>query len=131
MTVLSHPRAMIGTDAGLGGGAAYYHPRVRGTFPRVLGRYVREKGVTTLEEMIRKMTSLPARVYRLAGKGVVREGMDADLCVFDPSRIGDKADFKDPTRANEGLCYVIVNGKIVVTDGVQNGVCEGKILLKK
>lgn len=131
MTVISHPRAMIGTDSSLGGDLVYYHPRLRATFPRVLGRYIREKGVVSLEEMIRKMTSLPAHVYGLKNKGIVREGMDADLCLFDPARIADKADFKHPTRANEGLSYVIVDGKIAVIDGEQTDLRAGKILIKK
>ncbi len=126
--ILAHPRAMIGTDSSVLGGRTHCHPRLRGTFPRVLGRCVRERGVTTLPEMIRKMTSLPASVYRLENKGVIREGMDADLCIFDPERIIDRADFLHPTEKNEGLDYVIVDGKIVVQDGVHNGIRAARVI---
>ena len=121
-TVLRHPLAMICTDSGVAGGRVHFHPRLRGSFPRVLGRYVRERGVTTLPEMIRKMTSLPASVYRLSGKGLIKEGMDADLCIFDPETIIDGSDYLHPTEKNEGLDYVIVAGEIVVRDGVHNGI---------
>ncbi len=120
--VMKHPRAMICTDSAIAGTKSHFHPRLRGSFPRALGRYVRERGVTTLPEMIRKMTSLPASVYRLTGKGIIKEGMDADLCIFDPETIIDRADFLHPTEKNEGLCYVIVAGQIVVKDGVHNGI---------
>ena len=77
--------------------------------------------MVSLPEMIRKMTSLPASVYRLSGKGLIKEGMDADLCIFDPERIIDGSDFLHPTLKNEGISYVIVDGKIAVEDGVHNG----------
>ena len=120
--VMKHPRAMICTDSGVAQGRLHFHPRMRGSFPRTLGRYVREKGVVSLPEMIRKMTSLPASVYRLKTKGLIKEGMDADLCIFDPETIIDRADFLHPTEKNEGLDYVIVAGQIVVKDGVHNGI---------
>ncbi len=125
--VLAHPRAMICTDSGVAQGDTHFHPRLRGSFPRALGRYVRERSVISLPEMIRKMTSLPASVYRLSGKGLVKEGMDADLCIFDPERIIDRADFLHPTEKNEGLAYVIVDGKIVVRDGVYNGIRAARV----
>ena len=128
--VLAHPRVMIGTDSAVACGKSIFHPRLRGSFPRVLGRYVRERGVTTLAEMIRKMTSLPAAVYGLRNKGVIREGADADLCVFDAARIIDGADFFEPTRKNEGLSFVILDGKIVVEDGVYNGTRAGRVYLE-
>ena len=129
--VLAHPRAMIATDSSSAGEKSVYHPRLRGTFPRVLGRYVRERGVTTLAEMIRKMTSLPAAVYRLQNKGVIRVGADADLCIFDADRIIDGSDFFDPTRKNEGLSFVILDGKVVVEDGVYNGTRAGRVYLEE
>lgn len=125
--VMKHPRAMICTDSGVAQGRVHFHPRLRASFPRVLGRYVRERGVVSLPEMIRKMTSLPASVYRLKNKGVIKEGMDADLCIFDPETIIDRADFLDPSAKNEGLAYVIVDGKIVVEDGVFNGTRAAKV----
>ncbi len=126
--IMRHPRSMICTDSAVAGESTSYHPRLRASFPRVLARYVRERGVTTLPEMIRKMTSLPASVYRLAGKGKIELGADADLCIFDAARIEDKAGFTHCTLKNEGLTYVIVNGKIVVEDGVYNGTRAARIL---
>lgn len=129
--VLAHPRAMICTDSSVAGNKSSYHPRLRASFPRVLGRYVRERKVTSLPEMIRKMTSMPAAVYGLTGKGLLVEGMDADICIFDPDTIIDRADFIDPTRKAEGLNYVLVGGQIVVEDAVYNGKRMGKVLLRK
>ena len=126
--VLRHPRAMVCTDSGVDPGTNPYHPRLRGTFPRVLGRYVRERGVTTLPEMIRKITSLPAAVYGLAGKGRIAEGFDADLCLFDADTIIDCATFTNCYLKNEGLRHVIVDGKIVVTDGVYNGTRAARVI---
>lgn len=128
--ILAHPRAMICTDSAVAMGEISFHPRLRASFPRVLGRYVRERGVTTLPEMIRKMTSLPATVYGLENKGVIGIGADADICIFDAERIIDCADYFDPTKKNEGLSYVILDGKIVVRDGVYNGTRAGKVYLE-
>ena len=125
--VMKHPRAMICTDSSVAQGRDHFHPRLRASFPRALGRYVRERGVVTLPEMIRKMTSLPASVYRLETKGLIKEGMDADLCIFDPETIIDRSEFLNPTAKNEGLAYVIVDGKIVVEDGVHNGIRAAKV----
>ena len=130
-TVLAYPRAMIGTDSSVQGAMNYYHPRLRGTFPRVLGRYVRERGVTTLPEMIRKMTSMPAAVYELTGKGLLREGFDADICVFDPDRIIDRAEFVDCHGRAEGLNYVLLGGEVVVENAVYQGKKNGRVLLRR
>lgn len=130
-TVISYPRAMIGTDSRAAAGKEVYHPRLRGSFPRVLGRYVRERKVATLEEMIRRMTSLPSEVYSLKNKGFVRKGYDADICIFDSEKIIDCADFSDCTKRAKGLNYVIVNGTIAAEDAVYNGSMTGKVLLKK
>jgi len=123
---IRHPRAMIGSD-GAAADSARYHPRLRGTFPRVLGRYVRERGIVSLPEMIRKMTSLPAAVYNLPGKGKIAEGYDADLCIFDPEKIIDRADYVRCNLPNEGLNYVIIDGKVVVENNTYNGIRAGKI----
>jgi len=125
--VIRHPRAMICTDSGVAGKSGVYHPRLRASFPRALGVYARERGVVTVPEMIRKMTSLPAHVYGLETKGLVREGMDADLCIFDRERIKDRADFVNFSEKNEGLSYVIIGGEAVLCDGVYNGERRGKI----
>jgi len=128
-TVLAHPRCMICTDSSIKGSTEVYHPRLRGSFPRVLGRYVRERGVVALPEMIRKMTSLPAEVYGLCGKGVLKEGFDADICIFDADRIIDKADFTSCHERAEGLHYVLINGSVVVENAVYNGTRAGKLLV--
>jgi N-acyl-D-amino-acid deacylase len=128
--ILSHPRAMICTDSGLSGTNIYFHPRLKATFPRVLSRYVRERKVTSLPEMIRKMTSMPASVYGLGKKGLIREGMDADLCIFDPEKIRDLARFDSPDQRCEGLKYVLVAGEIVVEDAVFNGKRKGKAIIR-
>ena len=122
---------MVCTDSGVAGSRTFYHPRLRGSFPRVLGRYVRERNVTSLPEMIRKMTSLPAYVYGLEGKGYLREGMDADICVFDPATILDHADYMEPTLGAEGLKWVIVNGQIAAENAQATGVAAGKVLLRR
>lgn len=128
--VLSHPRCMLCTDSSVAGVQERYHPRLRGSFPRLLGKYVREEKLTTLPEMIRKFTSLPAQVYGLAGKGKIEVGADADICIFDPNTICDCADYKDCTRNNVGLHYVIVNGQIALKDGVYTGHRAGKVYSK-
>jgi N-acyl-D-amino-acid deacylase len=104
------------------------HPRNYGTFPRVIGHYVREKGVITLEEAIRKMTSLPAQTLRLKGRGLIKEGMFADLTIFDPLTFQDQATFSNPHQYSKGLMYVFVNGELVVDKGKHTGTLSGKIL---
>lgn len=130
-TVMAHPRCMICTDSDVACGAKTYHPRLRGSFPRVLGKYVREENVTTLPEMIRKMTSMPASVFSLKGKGLIREGMDADLCIFDADLIRDVSNYVNCSAKNEGLYYVIVGGKVAVTDGVYLNERNGKMILNR
>ncbi len=127
--VISHPRAMICTDSGVAGIRTSFHPRLKASFPRALGRYVREKGIVSLPEMIRKMTSMPARVYGLETKGLIWEGMDADICIFDAERIIDRSEFMDCNKRAEGLNYVILNGEIVARDAVYNQNKQGKVIL--
>ena len=130
-TVMRHPRAMICTDSGVTvKKGQFHHPRLRATFPRTLGYYVRERKVVPLHEMIRKMTAMPARVYDLPTKGLVWEGMDADLCIFDPEKIRDACWFDDCWKKNEGLSFVLVGGEVVVEDAVYNGKRMAKALLK-
>ena len=126
--ILKAPGTMIGSDGIPGFGSAKVHPRMTGTFPRVLGRYAREKGVITLPEAIRKMTSLPAQTFGLYKKGLLRQGMDADLVIFDPDAIIDKSTFEDPSQHPEGIRWVIVNGEIAVEDGNITGASSGKVL---
>lgn len=128
--VMQWPRAMVGTDGSYAPGDVGNHPRAFGTFPRVLGRYVREQKVITLENAIRKMCSLPAMVYNLPTKGLIREGMDADLVLFDPETVGDNNTFANPYVKNSGLDYVIVGGEIAVKDNVCTGAMAGKLMRK-
>jgi len=130
-TVMAHPRTMICTDSSVAMDNTVYHPRLRGSFPRALGRYVRQMKTVTLPEMIRKMTSLPAQVYGIPNKGLLREGYDADICIFDADKIIDRAEFTDCQKGCEGLNFVIVGGEVVAEDGVHNGKCCGRIILRK
>jgi dihydroorotase/N-acyl-D-amino-acid deacylase len=109
-------------------GVDKHHPRAFGTMPRVLGRYVRELKILTLEEAVRKMTSLPARRMRFSDRGLLRPGLAADITVFDPERIRDVATFEDPNRYSEGVSYVIVNGRVVLDDGKLTAERPGRVL---
>jgi N-acyl-D-amino-acid deacylase len=120
--ILSYERVCVGTD-GLFGGKP--HPRVYGTYPRILGHYVRNRNLLTIEEAVRKMTSLPARAMGLDGKGVLREGMDADVVVFDPDTVESRATFENPRRYPKGIHHVLVNGEFVVRDGDTTGNTPG------
>lgn len=129
-TVLSYRNTMIGSDGRclapygpLGGGKP--HPRNYGTFPRVIAKYVRETKTLSLEEAIRRMTSLPAHRFRLHGRGILRVGMYADLCLFHPSKIVDTATFSRPSQYPKGISHVIVNGHIVIRDGEHTGELPG------
>ena len=113
--VLKHPLCLIGSDSIPMGGAR--HPRASGCFARYLGHYVRELCLLPLEEAIRRITSVPARRYGLADRGVVAEGMAADLVVFDPATIRDRATYDQPRLLAEGVRHVLVNGKLVLRDG--------------
>ena len=106
------------------------HPRAYGTFPRVLGKYVREEKLFPLSDAIRRMTSMPAQKIGLKDRGLLREGMCADITLFNPETVIDKAVYIDPHRYPEGIPYVIVNGQIVIEKGEHTGVLAGKILRK-
>ena len=109
-------------------GEEHPHPRAYGTFPRVLRKFVREDRLLSLEEAIRKMTALPAQKMRLADRGVLKAGMWADVVVFDPERITDKATFERPNQLSVGMDYVLVNGVAVVSSGKGTKALPGKIL---
>ncbi len=104
------------------------HPRSYGTFPRILSRYVREKQIVSLEEAIRKMTSLPASILRLRDRGIIKQNYKADLVIFDPQTIRDNSTYENGRQYPEGIDYVIVNGKITVAKGEHLGVLNGQIL---
>ena len=104
------------------------HPRAYGTFPRILRKYVREEKKLRLEEAIRKFTALPAQRMRMADRGVLKEGMWADVVVFDPETIRDKATFAEPNQLSEGMEYVLVNGVPVIEGGRPTGALPGRVL---
>lgn len=121
--ILKFPSTMIGSD-GLPHDC-HPHPRLWGAFPRVIGHYARDLQLFTLEEAVRKMTSLPAEQFALKNRGILREGAYADIVVFDPNTILDTATFENPTQTARGIEMVIVNGKIAWQDGVETGARSG------
>ena len=104
------------------------HPRAYGTFPRIMRKYVREEHALTLPDAIRKFTALPAQRMRLTDRGVLKQGMWADVVVFDPEKITDKATFEDPNQLSVGMDYVLVNGVLVIESGKMTGKLPGKVL---
>ncbi|MCK9196847.1 MAG: D-aminoacylase [Syntrophales bacterium] len=134
--IILHPLVIIGSD---GWARAPYgplgkdkpHPRSYGTFPRMLGRYVREEKIMSLERAIEKMTSLTARKFGLYGRGQIKVGNFADLVIFDPDRIIDKSTWTDPHQYPEGIPYVIVNGTPVIFEGEHTEALPGRILRKR
>lgn len=120
---------MVGSDGAMEVmGKGVPHPRNYGTFSRVIGHYVHEKSVIPLEEAIRKMTSFPAQTLKLKERGIAREGMYADLTIFDFASFKDKATFSNPHQFSQGLHYVIVNGEVVIDRGEHTGSRPGMIL---
>jgi len=128
--IMKKPYAMVGSDGGPKVGRTFFHPRFTGTFPRVLARYVRQDRVLSLEDAVRKMTSLPAQTFRLESKGVIKAGLDADIVIFDPDTVSDRSTFEDPSRKPEGVDYVIVNGVVAVEKGTVTGQRAGKVQRK-
>lgn len=128
--ILVSPLTMVASDGQIPVfGKGRPHPRSYGTFARVLGVYVRDKALLALEEAVRKMTSLPATRVGLGDRGLVRPGMKADLVVFDPGTIRDRATFEEPHAYAEGVSHAVVNGFVVVDEGRLTGVRAGRILL--
>jgi N-acyl-D-amino-acid deacylase len=131
--LMRHPLVVVGSD---GDAVAPYsvlaqskpHPRYYGTFPRVLGRYVREEKVLSLEEAVKKMTSITAERFGLTDRGVIREGAWADLVLFDAQTVADKATYTDPHQYPVGIPDVIVNGVVVVDQGQHTGALPGQVL---
>ena len=129
--MLAHPLGMVCSDGGsyapygaLSGGSP--HPRTYGSFPRVLGHYVRERRALTLESAVRKMTSAPAQKLQIEDRGVIRSGAFADLVAFDPDSVQDRATFEDPHQYPDGVPLVIVNGVPTIRDGEQTGQLAGR-----
>jgi len=104
------------------------HPRTYGTFPRVFGRYVRQRGVFDVAEAVRRMTSLPAALFGLRDRGTIEIGSHADLVVFDPDRIVDRATYEQPFAPPDGIRDVYVNGRAVLRDGRLTGERPGRVL---
>ncbi|MBW2370446.1 MAG: amidohydrolase family protein, partial [Deltaproteobacteria bacterium] len=127
--VFKHPMIMGGTDGGVDSPTfPVMHPRHFGTFPKLIKELVREKQLVTLEEAIRKFCSLPAETGKLATKGLLKEGYDADLLIFDYDQMDHSADYFNPRGKNTGFKYVFVNGEIAVSDDVFTGVLNGRVL---
>jgi len=127
--IMRHPQTMIASDGRLSRpGEDQPHPRNYGTFPRVLARYVRERQVITLENAIFKMTAQPARRLGLVDRGRIAEGLVADLVIFDPATVRDRATFEKPHQYPEGIPYVIVNGAVTVDDGQFTAARAGRVL---
>jgi N-acyl-D-amino-acid deacylase len=127
--LLQSPFGMIGSDGSLtrpGDGSP--HPRAFGTYPRVLGRYVRERKILGLEEAVRKMTSFPAARLGLGDRGALKVGLAADVTVFDAATIADRATFADPHHYSVGVRHVLVNGRVTVADGAHTGIRAGRVL---
>jgi N-acyl-D-amino-acid deacylase len=133
-SIMQHPVTAIATD---GRAVAPYgvlargriHPRYYGTFPRVLGRYVREESLLSLESAIRKMTLLPARRVGLAGRGCIAPGMAADLVIFDPASVCDRATFENPHRYPVGIVWVLIGGDVIIDHQEHTGALHGQVLL--
>ncbi len=127
--VLQHRTCMIGSD-GLPSPSGNPHPRLYGTFARVLGRYVRDERLISLEEAVRRMTSLPAAKFRLVDRGEVRPGAWADLVVFDAGKVADTATYDDSRRYPKGIPYVFANGQAIVEAGVPSQIAAGRVLAR-
>jgi N-acyl-D-amino-acid deacylase len=127
--ILQHPMVSIASDSGLNTvGEGVPHPRGYGNAVRALGLYVRERKVISLEEAVRKMTSLPADQFSFRDRGRLAAGLAADVVVFDPATVGDRATYADPHQYPTGIVHVFVNGEPVVKDGTQTEARPGRVL---
>jgi N-acyl-D-amino-acid deacylase len=131
---MQQPWVSIGSDAGAAAvlgevdDLGLPHPRSYGTFPRIIAKYVREEGVLTLEDAIRKMTSWPARRMKLDGRGLLTPGYWADVVIFDYDTIQDNATWEDAMQTPSGISHVLVNGVVVAESGKHTGQRPGKVL---
>ena len=124
--IVRHPAQMVGSDGLLTGDMP--NPRTYGTFPYVLGQFARDEGLFRLEDAVRKMTSAPAQRLGLQDRGILRDGMKADVVVFDPETVKANATFEEPKQFPDGISHVIVNGALVVDNGVHTGALPGRAL---
>ena len=124
-----HPATMVGSDGEIPiFGRNHPHPRSYGTFVRVLGVYVREKRLLPLEVAVQKMSAFPAQRLGLADRGVLRQGLKADIAVFDPAKVRDTATFEKPHSYAEGVTHVIVNGQVAFENGAMTSARPGRVL---
>jgi N-acyl-D-amino-acid deacylase len=130
--LMRQPYTMTSSDGGLVAmGEGKPHPRNYGAFARKLSRYVRERGTVSLEHAIRSMTSLPASVFGMKDRGVIREGAAADLVIFDPADVAERSTYTDPHQLAEGMAYVLVNGEVVIDEGKFTSARPGRVLRKQ
>ena len=128
-TIFRYPNAAVASDGSIiEHGRGHPHPRSYGTNARVLADFVRERQVLTLEDAVRRMTSLPSRTFSFQDRGIIRPGFVADLVLFDPEGVTDKATFEDPHQYSEGFDYVIVNGEVAVADGELTDLRAGRFI---
>jgi len=125
--IMQHPTASIACDCGAST-SDRVHPRFWGSYPKVLGEFVREKQVMSLEEAIHKMSGLPARTIGMRDRGLLQVGLAADVVVFDPETVIDHATYEEPTRMSDGIVHVIVNGRMAWQDGAATGIRAGRAL---
>lgn len=130
-SVLSHPLTMVGSDSIVPAPGAKCHPRTNGTFSRVLSKYVREDSLLSLEKAVWKMSGFPATRAGLCSKGFIKQGMDADLIIFDPESIKENADFVHPELHSEGIDEMFINGRRIIMEGSPTGVRAGKVLRRE
>lgn len=128
--IIKNEHVVVGTDGIVKSAEERAHPRAYGSFPRAINYFVKEKGILTLEEVITKMTSKSAEIAMIKNKGIIRDGYDADLVVFDYATIKDTADFINSNRLADGIEYVIVAGEVVYHDKKLTGATPGKVLLQ-
>jgi N-acyl-D-amino-acid deacylase len=127
--IMKYPYTAVASDGSIVEfGSGMPHPRAYGNNARVLAEYVRTRGTLRLEDAVRRMTTLPARTFHLSDRGIVREGAAADLLVFDPAKVRDKATFDKPHQYSEGFDFVVVNGKVAVENGVLSQQLGGQVL---
>ncbi len=126
--IMKYPYNMVGADAGVATGKGMPHPRGYGSNARILGRYVREEKIISLEEAIRRMTSLPAQKFQFKDRGIIRDGMAADIVIFNENEVIDLSTYEQPHQFSKGFMYVLVNGKLVIDNAHHTGERSGKVL---
>jgi N-acyl-D-amino-acid deacylase len=125
---MQHPLQMVGSDSIFGGKP---HPRLYGTYPRVLGRFTRELKALKLEDAIRRMTGAPAQLLRLHDRGLLKEGYFADVVVLDADTVADRATYDNPMAESVGISHVLVNGQTVVQGGTYTGCTPGQVIYRR